>query len=115
MYGLKKRPKDESGLIQGAGTGTSDDDFVIGNVSRFDEQKNQKLLIKIMPDLIKAIPELKLLLVGDGRLLNSAKRLAMSLGVTDRVIFAGTRKDLEKIYPLMDVFIFPSLWEGLSL
>lgn len=93
----------------------TNDDFVIGNVSRFDEQKNQKLLIKIMPDLIKAIPELKLLLVGDGRLLNSAKRLAMSLGVTDRVIFAGTRKDLEKIYPLMDVFIFPSLWEGLSL
>ena len=93
----------------------TNDDFVIGNVSRFDEQKNQKLLIKIMPDLIKAIPELKLLLVGDGRLLNSAKRLAMSLGVTDRVIFSGTRKDLEKIYPLMDVFIFPSLWEGLSL
>ncbi len=54
----------------------TNDDFVIGNVSRFDEQKNQKLLIKIMPDLIKAIPELKLLLVGDGRLLNSAKRLA---------------------------------------
>ncbi|MFA5010333.1 MAG: glycosyltransferase [Ignavibacteria bacterium] len=93
----------------------ANDDFVIGNVSRFDEQKNQKILIRIMPNLIKAIPELKLLLVGDGRLLGSAKRLAMSLGVTDKVIFAGTRKDLEKIYPLMDVFIFPSLWEGLSL
>ncbi len=109
---FKNKTKDESVAMK---LGIGSDDFVIGNVSRFDEQKNQKMLIKIMPDLIKAIPELKLLLVGDGQLLDSAKRLAESLGVKEKIIFAGTRKDLEKIYPLIDVFIFPSLWEGLSL
>lgn len=95
--------------------GVSEKDFVIGNISRFDEQKNQKLLIKIMPDLIKAIPEAKLLLVGDGNLLDSAKHLTGSLGIIENVIFAGTRKYPEKIYPLIDIFVFPSLWEGLSL
>lgn len=95
--------------------GIKTDNFVIGNISRFDEQKNQKLLIKIMPDIIKAIPEAKLLLAGDGELLDSAKHLAESLGQKENIIFAGTRKDTERIFPLVDIFVFPSLWEGLSL
>ncbi|MFA7360685.1 MAG: glycosyltransferase [Candidatus Kapaibacterium sp.] len=95
--------------------GIRSDNFVIGNISRFDEQKNQKLLIKIMPDIIKAIPEAKLLLVGDGELLESAKHLTNSLGLKENIIFAGTRKDTEKIFPLVDIFVLPSLWEGLSL
>lgn len=95
--------------------GISSDNFVIGNISRFDEQKNQKLLIKVMPDVLKAIPEAKLLLVGDGHLLDSAKHLAKSLGVENNVLFTGARQDLEKIFPLIDIFVLPSLWEGLSL
>ncbi|MEI7483586.1 MAG: glycosyltransferase family 4 protein [Ignavibacteriota bacterium] len=99
------------GMELGIGKG----DFVVGNVSRFDEQKNQKRLVEILPDLIKQIPEVKLLLVGDGYLMESVKNLANKYGVTDRVVFAGARNDLFNIYPLIDVFVFPSLWEGLSL
>lgn len=95
--------------------GISEKDFIIGNVSRFDEQKNQKLLIKILPDIIKSIPEVKLLLAGDGFLLEKAKRFCKRTGIEGRVIFAGERADLENIYPLIDIFVFPSLWEGLSL
>lgn len=95
--------------------GISKTDFIVGNVSRFDEQKNQKLLVEVLPALIKHIPVVKLLLVGDGYLLESVKNFADKLGVADRVIFAGARNDLYNIYPLMDIFVFPSLWEGLSL
>lgn len=95
--------------------GFTEDNFVIGNVSRFDEQKNQKLLVKVLPDLIKQIPKVKLMLVGDGYLLEPVKKLAVKLGVTDKVIFAGARNDLYNIYPLINIFVFPSLWEGLSL
>lgn len=93
----------------------SKSDFVVGNVSRFDEQKNQKLLVEILPVLIKQIPEVKLLLVGDGYLMESVKNLAVKHGVADKVIFAGARNDLYNIYPLINIFVFPSLWEGLSL
>lgn len=95
--------------------GLNDNDFVIGNLSRFDEQKNQRLLVEIMPDIIAQIPNAKLLLVGDGELLHSVKRLASKSGLTEYVKFAGARKDVENMYPLMDVFVFPSMWEGLSL
>lgn len=95
--------------------GITDSDFVIGNVSRFDEQKNQSLLVKIMPALIKHIPSVKLLLVGDGELLDSVKSLALKLKVDDNVIFAGARNDVDRFYHVFDVFAFPSLWEGLSL
>jgi len=95
--------------------GITDKDFVIGNVSRFDEQKNQKLLVEILPDVLKRIPEARLLLVGDGHLIESVKNLAHKLDVSDKVIFTGARNDLFSIYPLINVFVFPSLWEGLSL
>jgi glycosyltransferase involved in cell wall biosynthesis len=95
--------------------GFKEKDFIIGNVSRFDEQKNQKLLIEILPDLIKKIPGIKLLLVGDGYLMESVKNLSGKLDAADKVIFAGARNDLYNIYPLINIFVFPSLWEGLSL
>jgi glycosyltransferase involved in cell wall biosynthesis len=97
------------------GFGLCDSDFVIGNLSRFDEQKNQRLLVEIMPDILKHIPNAKLLLVGDGELLDSVKKLASNSGLSEYVKFAGAKKDVEKMYPLMDVFVFPSMWEGLSL
>ncbi len=95
--------------------GIKETDFVIGNISRFDEQKNQRLLVEIMPALIKKIPAIKLILVGDGDLLNSVKLLSDKLDISDKVIFAGSRNDVNRFYPAFDVFVFPSLWEGLSL
>lgn len=95
--------------------GFNEDNFVVGNISRFDEQKNQKLLVEILPDLIKYIPSVKLLLVGDGDLMDSVKSLVNELKVDDYVIFTGARNDVDRFYSAFDVFVFPSLWEGLSL
>lgn len=95
--------------------GINDNSFIIGNISRFDIQKNQKLLIEILPEIIKNIPEVQLLLVGEGKLKRMCEQLAAKVGVSDRVIFAGARTDVKKIFPLIDIFVFPSKWEGLSL
>jgi len=95
--------------------GLTESDFVLGNISRFDEQKNQQMIIESFPEILKSIPNAKLLLIGEGDLLEFNKRLANKLNVSDKIIFGGTRRDLENIYPLIDVFIFPSKWEGLSI
>lgn len=95
--------------------GIKESDFVIGNVSRFDEQKNQMLLINSFPEILRRIPEAKLLLAGDGILFDSCMKRAERLKINDRIIFAGSVPDPENYYPLMDLFVFPSKWEGLSI
>ncbi|MGB9696169.1 MAG: glycosyltransferase [Ignavibacteria bacterium] len=95
--------------------GVKDNSFIIGNISRFDIQKNQRLLIEVFPEIIKNIPEAQLLLVGEGKLKVQCEQLATKMGISDRVIFAGARTDIKKIFPLINIFVFPSKWEGLSL
>lgn len=95
--------------------GIKETDFVIGNVSRFDYQKNQRLIIKIAPEIIKSNDNVKFLFVGDGRYLNSCKEKCRKLGISEKVIFTGEVTDVARYYPLIDIFVFPSLWEGLSL
>jgi len=95
--------------------GIKESDFVIGNISRFDEQKNQMLLINAFPEILKLIPDAKLLLIGDGLLYDSCLNRAEKLKIADNIIFAGSIPDPENYYPLMDMFVFPSKWEGLSI
>ena len=85
---------------------------VAGHVGRFMAPKNHGFLLRIFAEL----PDhARLLLVGDGELLAENERLAEELGVRDRVIFAGLRSDVDRMLQAMDVFVFPSLYEGLPL
>lgn len=85
---------------------------VVGHVGRFMAPKNHGFLLRIFAEL----PDhARLLLVGDGELLAENERLAEELGVRDRVIFAGLRSDVDRMLQAMDVFVFPSLYEGLPL
>jgi len=93
----------------------SEQDFIIGNVSRFDYQKNQRFIINFAPEILKRIPNAKFLFIGDGKYFEKVKSLAENLGIMNKVIFTGERKDVERFYPLIDIFVFPSLWEGLSI
>ena len=95
--------------------GLSESDIVIGNISRFDFQKNQRLLIDSFSETLKQNKNVKLLLVGDGKLLNDCKGQVSQSGIQDKVIFTGEISNVEDYYPLMDIFVFPSLWEGLSI
>lgn len=92
------------------------DAFVIGHVGRFEAQKNHQFLLKIFALVARLVPQAYLLLVGEGILEPKIKQLAFDLGIANRVIFAGSRPDVPRLMRgAMDVFIFPSLCEGLPL
>lgn len=94
----------------------SADAFVIGHVGRFEEQKNHNFLVDIAAEVVKQEPRMQLLLVGDGSLRPDIEQKVTKLGLKDRVIFTGVRSDIARIMlGAMDVFLFPSLYEGLGL
>ena len=85
---------------------------VIGSVGRLFIQKGQRYLIEALPILKNDFPDIRLIIAGDGPLLHELESLASRLGVKDNIIFAGTRRDVPEIISLLDVFVFPSVWEG---
>lgn len=95
--------------------GIAEDDFVIGHVGRFYPQKNHDFLIDVFNEVHKQDPNSKLLLLGDGPLQEKIKQKIESLDLLNAVIFAGLQKDVAPFYNAMDVFCFPSLWEGLGI
>ena len=95
--------------------GISDDDFVVGHVGRFFPQKNHEFLIDVFAELHKQMANAKLLLLGKGPLQEHIQQKVEKLGLSRCVIFAGLQRDPASFYTAMDVFCFPSLWEGLPL
>lgn len=93
--------------------GISKEDFVIGHVGRFQVQKNHQGLLDIFQEAAKEEPCAKLLLVGEGELMEEIRKKAEACGLGDRVVFSGVRRDVEAVLSAMDVFLFPSLFEGL--
>ena len=91
----------------------ADEEFVIGHVGRFANQKNHKFLIDIFSEIVKKRENSTLILVGKGELQEDIKRKIESLGLTNKVIFTGVRSDVPDIMMAMDVFILPSFFEGL--
>ncbi len=91
------------------------DRFVVGHIGRFSSEKNQSRLVEMLPEIQKLMPDAALLLVGEGELMGDVKRRAEELGVTDSVIFTGSVPDTYKYYQAMDVFVLPSLFEGLPV
>ncbi|MFC0654261.1 glycosyltransferase, partial [Lederbergia wuyishanensis] len=92
-----------------------EDKFVIGHIGRFHPQKNHTYLIDIFKQIHIKSGESVLLLVGDGNLRPDIERRIQELGLTDSVIFTGIRKDVAEILQAMDIFLFPSLYEGLGI
>lgn len=90
-------------------------EYVIGHIGRFDIQKNHDFMIEVFAKFHKKMPCSKLLLVSDGPKREEIQKKVFSKGLENVVIFAGCRSDTEKLYCAMDVFMLPSLWEGLPL
>lgn len=95
--------------------GTADDDFVIGNVGRLCDQKNQAFLLDVLAEAIKIQPRCRLLLVGEGEHEEMLQEKAERLGILDKVIFYGTTTKPQELLWAMDAFAFPSLFEGLGI
>ncbi|BAY90307.1 MULTISPECIES: glycosyltransferase [unclassified Tolypothrix] len=92
------------------------DAFVIGHVGRFHPQKNHQFLIEIAAQIAQREPKMYLLLLGEGYLQSEIFDRVLQMGLGDRVIFAGSRSDIPRLMRgAMDVFLLPSLHEGLAL
>src|SRR5207247_1780445 len=96
--------------------GFAPNELVIGHVGRFELQKNHDLLLRIHAEVLKLRPEARLLMIGEGSLLEASRATAAQLGIAGQVRFAGARPDVARLMlGVMDVFVMPSSWEGLGL
>lgn len=92
-----------------------EDAFVIGHAGHLIEIKNQAYLIRLMPEILKRKPNAKLLLLGEGADRPRLERLIRDLKLTERVIMTGNVRNVPDYLSAMDVFAFPSLYEGMPL
>ena len=89
--------------------------FVVGHVGRFNPQKNHEFLIDVFNEIQKIKEDSVLMLVGDGDLRQEIEQKVQDLGLSEKVIFTGIRSDVNDLMQGMDVFLFPSLYEGLGI
>lgn len=89
--------------------------FVLGHVGRFSPQKNHNFLIDVFQYVEKLEKNVVLILVGVGDGKSEIEDKVRKLGLKDKVIFLGGRNDIPDVLQALDVFVFPSLYEGLGI
>lgn len=104
---LRKKKRKELGI--------KDDTLVIGHIGRFVAQKNHDFLIDIFNEIHKKNNNSILLLAGQGPLMEDIKNKVKELNLEDSVKFLGQRNDANELYQAFDVFLLPSLYEGLPV
>jgi glycosyltransferase involved in cell wall biosynthesis len=93
----------------------AEDMYIIGHVGRFSEQKNHIFLIELFENIQRIKDNVILLLIGSGKNLPYIKNMTSNLAISKKIIFLGTHEDVSSFYSAMDIFIFPSLFEGLGM
>lgn len=88
-------------------------EFLIGEVGRFDPQKNQKYAVEILAECRKKNFPAKLILIGEGPLMETVRQQVEELRLQEYVIFTGLQKNVVPFYQAMDFFLLPSFYEGL--
>lgn len=91
------------------------DSEILMHVGRFEDEKNHLYLINLFREYADVSPNSKLVLIGDGRLKSEVEKKVSALGLNERVILLGVRPDVASWLQAADVFLFPSLYEGLGL
>ena len=105
--GAAERVREEAGIPANG--------FVFLNVGRLEPQKGQPVLLRAFQKVASDLPESYLVLVGEGSQAKPLAALAQELGLSERVKFLGRRTDVGACLEMADVFVFPSLFEGLPL
>ena len=103
---LRRKKREELGVK---------DAFLIGHVGRFDYQKNHEFLIEIFREYLKKDEKAILLLVGDGENKKYLESIIEAENLSKNVQFLGARDDINRLLQAMDVFVFPSRYEGLGV
>ncbi|ANU24791.1 hypothetical protein BCM40_03565 [Planococcus donghaensis] len=91
------------------------DSILIGHVGRFTKQKNHSFIIDIFSNYSKEESRAHLVLVGEGEEIESIKEMVLEKNLSDKVHFLGLRNDIPQFMTAIDLFIFPSLYEGLGI
>jgi glycosyltransferase involved in cell wall biosynthesis len=89
--------------------------FCLGNVARLEEQKGHEDLLAALAQVRGSIPDITVLLVGEGSRQGHLGALTREMGLQEVVRFLGTRRDIPRILRALDAFIMPSRWEGIPL
>lgn len=92
-----------------------ENDLVIGHIGRFADVKNHAFLLKIFAEILKIRHDSKLVLIGQGPLEEKIRALADDLSVSGNITFLGGRSDIPQLLQGMDIFVLPSLYEGLGI
>ncbi|WP_282078974.1 glycosyltransferase family 1 protein [Aquimarina algiphila] len=92
-----------------------EDKVIIGHVGRLNNAKNHSYLLRIFANIIEERPDCVLVLVGNGELQQAIEQEIDDLGIQDQVKMLGVRSDIPELLQMMDVFVFPSFYEGLPV
>lgn len=95
--------------------GISQDAYVVGHVGRFAKQKNHAYLLQIFQEIVKKKTNAHLLLIGNGELQEEVQQQICEMCLEDRVTILSHRTDIPELLHIMDVMVFPSFFEGLSV
>lgn len=98
--------KNELGIVNG--------EKIVGMVGRFSEQKAPLNFIKAIPGVLNARSDVCFVMVGDGELRQNIVKLSSKLGLRSKIRLLGYREDIAEILQILDVYVLPSLWEGLG-
>jgi glycosyltransferase involved in cell wall biosynthesis len=104
---IRKKIRDEFSL--------TDSHFVIGHIGRFQKVKNHTFLVNIFKEIYEINPNAVLMLVGTGENIEQIKSQVKELNLENNVIFTGVRSDVNELLQAFDVFVFPSIYEGLPV
>lgn len=117
-FGVDVEQYDGAGLLKRRDLGLREEPAVIGTVCRLVEpKKGLAVLLQAAARLREQAPapDFQLLIVGDGPAYGSLRAWAEQIGLAPRVVFAGMRRDVAGLLPLMEIFVLPSLYEGFGI
>lgn len=89
--------------------------IAVGTVTRLMPSKGNEFLIEAVPEIVRRHPSVRVFIVGEGELREPLEAQAKRLGLGDRLVFSGFKRDVSEVLAAFDVVVFPSLWEGTPL
>ena len=112
-YGIDLDKYSISNKLTRADIGVRENDIVLGTVARYTDQKGHKYLIAAAPQIVEKFPNVRFVFVGDGPNRADMEKQIQQLGLQDHFLLLGFRDDVVDLLNIFDVFVLPSLYEGL--